>query len=339
MTRSRLAATATLVALGLVLGAMWAVPVHAASDDRGRALLTRARTAAYTQEWDGEVVVHWRDASGAHERTVAVSSRAGVVRVGNGSVVATEDRTMRRTRAGWNLLGTDVGARAPDPAHKYDLRVRRGAPVAGLATWRLDARAKGRVRHVLFFDARTGVLLRRDQLDRSGRVERRVAFVRFETYAPSRVSDSTTTTSARRGDPDGAPAPLDRPPEGLPAPKRVGDGFRRVSVLQPTAGGDVQLYYSDGLVGVSVFVDRGAVDWEAMPAGWTRTRVDGHPARAYATAEGNAVVWEADGKTFTCVSHASVADVSAFATAFDDPADDGWLTRAGRFVTEPFSWE
>lgn len=339
MTWSRLRAAAVVIAIGLLLATVWEVPVHAASDDRGRALLEKARTAAYTQQWDGDVVVRWRDSDGAHERTVPVSSRGGVVRVGDGSIVATEDRTMRRTRAGWDLLGTDVDGRVPDPGRKYDLRVRRGAVVAGSATWRLDARDDGRLRHVLFFDTETGVLLRRDQLDRAGRVERSVAFVRFETSKPSVLGDPSTTTTARPGDPDGAPAPLDRAPEGLPAPKKVGDGFRRVSVLQPTAGGDVQLYYNDGLVGVSVFVDRGAVDWDALPTGWTRTRVDGEPARAYATAEGNAVVWEADGKTFTCVSHASVADVSAFATAFDDPADDGWLTRAGRFVTEPFSWE
>jgi len=336
VTQLRRRVSAVLVALGIVAATASVVPVHAAPDERGRRLLTRARTAAYTQEWDGVVLVRWREADGVHERQVEVASRGGVVRVGDGSVVATEDRALRRTQAGWALLGTDVDGRLPDPGRKYDLRVRRGADVAGVATWRLDARAHGKVRHVLFFDADTGVLLRRDQLDRSGRVERSVAFVRFDVYRP-RLKE--TPTAPRGADPAPAPVPLPSPPQGLPAPKRVGDGFRRVSVLQPGAGGDVQLYYSDGLVGISVFVDRGGVDWAALPAGSTATEVDGEPARAYTTPEGNAVVWEEDGNTFTCVSHASVAEVGDFASAFGDPGDDGWLTRAGRFVTEPFSWD
>jgi hypothetical protein len=336
MSRAPLRALAAVLGAGLALATVVAGAGHAAADDQARRLLQRASTAAYRQEFTGEVLVTWQDEGGRRQRKVEVASEDGVLQVGDDSVVGSEGRLVRRTNHGWELLGTGAGGRVPDPTRKYDLVVTRGTPIAGRTTWRVSVRSGGRLRERLFVDVGTGVLLRRDQLDRSGRVDRSVAFVVFTPAA----GPNGTTAHVPRADARGStPMPLRRVPDDVRAPARVDGGFRLVSVLGGSDGEKVQLFYSDGIVGISVFEQPGTVDWDTLPARGAAATVDGTRARAYTTAAGHALVWDSGGVTYTCVSDAPLTDMAAFAAAFGATGSPGWAEQVGRLVTGPFSWD
>ena len=86
-----------------------------------------------------------------------------------------------------------------------------------------------------------------------------------------------------------------------------------------------------------MFEHEGELDWGALPAGGHRTELDGRRSRVYTTAAGTAVVWGADGVTYTCVTDAPLAEVATVASDLA-PSDGGVLQDVGRFVTAPFSW-
>jgi hypothetical protein len=339
MTRLRARALAALVGGGIALVTVSTGVGHAAEDQRARRLLARASSAAYDADFTGDVVVEWHDASGRQQQRTEVASTDGVLHVGDDALVGSEQRMVRRTAHGWELLGTNAGGDVPDPARKYDLDVRRGPVVAQRPTWEVRVRDHGAVRERLAFDTATGVLLRRDQLDRAGHLDRRVAFVSF-TVRPSsepgaaRVPRVTPSSAAR------APQRVHDVPDALHVPTKVEDGYRLVTTLGRGDDQDgVQLFYSDGVVGLSVFEAEGTLDWDRLPAGGAETTVDGQRARVYSSAAGHALVCERDGVTYTYVSDAPVAEITAFAAGFDDAHETGWLERASRFVTGPFSWE
>ncbi len=126
-------------------------------------------------------------------------------------------------------------------------------------------------------------------------------------------------------------------PDDLSAPKRVGNGFV-LSGVYSQPDGSVQLYYSDGLLGLSVFEREGELDWGALPAGGRTTELDGRRSRVYTTAAGTAVVWGDDDVTYTCVTDAPLDEVAAVAADLVTRRTRGVLEDVGRFVTAPFSW-
>jgi hypothetical protein len=134
-----------------------------------------------------------------------------------------------------------------------------------------------------------------------------------------------------------APKVLTDLPDGIIAPRRVGAGFRLVAAFGK--GREVQLFYSDGVVGYSVFADQGPLAWDDLPAGGGWGSVDGTQVRVYSSAAGHVMLWEHDDTTYTCVSDAPLDDVSAFVGAFGHPDQAGVLQQIGRFVTGPFSWD
>ena len=74
--------------------------------------------------------------------------------------------------------------------------------------------------------------------------------------------------------------------------------------------GSVQLYYSDGVFGASVFDARAIVDWDALPAGGrTCSSVTSRPASTRPPAGTAAGRGSADDVTYTCVTDASVDEV------------------------------
>jgi hypothetical protein len=134
-----------------------------------------------------------------------------------------------------------------------------------------------------------------------------------------------------------APDALDDAPDQLTAPRRIGRGFVLAGVYsQPN--GAVQLYYSDGLLGLSVFEREGDLDWDALPAGGRNVRLHGTRARVYSTVAGSAAVWTADGITYTCVTDAPDDELAAIVSDMDQADEPGTMEKIGRFVTRPFSW-
>ncbi|MGZ6993817.1 MAG: sigma-E factor regulatory protein RseB domain-containing protein [Acidimicrobiia bacterium] len=323
------------------LAVLLAGPRGAQADDRGAAkdLLHRSRDAVFSNEFEGTVVVEWSEGGHRHRRTVAVQVGGGVIHMGDDRLVSAGTRRLLRTDHGWQVLwaGGQNGSE-PDPTDKYRFVVKRSATVAQRPATQLTITRAGtrEVRERLFFDDATGMLLRRDQLDEHGRVMRRFAFVQM-SEPRAVVSSKHNVPNLGRSAGSAAPRALKDVPDDLRAPKRIGDGFV-LSGIYSQPDGSVQLYYSDGLLGLSVFERTGQLDWESLPTGGRTAELGDVRAKIYRTAAGAAVVWGSHDVTYTCVTDAPVGEVSAIAAGLSGSGDSSALEDAGRFVTAPFSW-
>jgi len=314
-------------------------PRGAQADDSGaaRELLDRSRDAATDHEFEGTVLVEWLEGGQRQERTIAVEVGDGVLRMGKDRLVSSGTRRLLRTDQGWQLLWTGQSKGAePDPADKYRFDVTEGASVAQRPATQVAISRSGAngARERLYFDDATGMLLRRDQIDARGRLVRRFAFVRLTSPQPADASGTEKLPKVARKD---APDVLADLPDGMRAPKRIGRGFVLVGTYsQPD--GSVQLYYSDGLLGLSVFERTGELAWDELPAGGRTMELGGTRTRVYATSAGLAVVWGSDGITYTCVTDASLDEIREIADDLAHGDDSDVLEDIGRFVTGPFSW-
>jgi hypothetical protein len=340
MRRSVAAGIAGALVGGLLV---FAAPggAHADDDsDAARRLLEHSRDAATGHDFTGTVEVEWRDGGRRREETVAVAVEDGVLHLGKDRLLGAGNRRMLKTDSGWELLwAAPAEGREPDPGRKYDLEVRparasvAARPAAVVAIRRHGSDA---VRERLFFDEATGLLLRRDQLDGHGRLTRSFAFVKLSPpTSPSPGDDDGLPKLARshRDAPDALPAVPDR----LTAPRHIGRGFVLAGVYsQPN--GAVQLYYSDGLLGLSVFEREGDLDWDALPAGGRDADLAGRHAKVYSTVAGVAAVWTADEITYTAVTDAPADEVAAIVDDMDKADEPSTIEDIGRFITRPFSW-
>jgi sigma-E factor negative regulatory protein RseB len=299
--------------------------------------LSTARRASTHWDFDGELVVTWLDGSESHRTSVALHAASGVVRLEGSQVVAGDGHSrMVRTSKGWRALWSGSAGRGPELSEKYRaVALRRRDAVAGRPArwWEIRVRDGGHVRQRVALDAQTGLLLRREELDDRGRVVRTVAVESLTVEGPASVTPSTLP----RRPVASAPVALRDVPDRYSAPRRAGDGFERVGMYR-RADGPLQLTYSDGLEDVSVFEERGPLDWSSLPGGGRRTQLDGHEAMVWSTPSGSVAVWERDGIVYTCVAGATWSEMQHLVDDF--PSDDGGvLARVGRFVTGPFSWD
>lgn len=328
----------TLVALVVVL----AGPRGAQADDGGvaRDLLVRSRDAASEHEFDGTVVIEWHERGQRHERTVSVHVSKGVLRMGGDRLVSAGTRRLMRTNTGWQVLWAvgSVGSE-PDPTRKYRFVVSHSVSIAQRSATQVAIGRLGSsgVRERLFFDDATGMLLRRDQLDARGRLVRRFAFLKMSRPRTTGASKTDVLPKISRQSRLSAPQALQHVPDDLRSPKRIGEGFV-LSGVYSHPDGSVQLYYSDGLLGLSVFERAGQLEWDALPAGGRTVELGDVRARVYRSAAGSAVVWGNHDVTYTCVTDAPLDEVAAVATKFSRSDQPGVLEDIGRFVTAPFSW-
>jgi sigma-E factor negative regulatory protein RseB len=194
----------------------------------------------------------------------------------------------------------------------------------------------GRVRARLAVDPVTGLLLRRQVFDAQGHTVHEVTFVALSTVnpnAPGTPAPTTPNAAKERGS-----GLLKRVPSGFTAPSTAGDGFHLVARYQQ-APGVVQLFYSDGLFNVSVFEQRGDLDWGALPSGGTDGSVSDQQTRSDETAAGPVLFWNTGGSVFTCISDAPADAVTGIVSTFANASDNSdAIHDAIHFVLGPFSW-
>lgn len=339
MRRSVAAAIAGALMAGLfVFGAPGGA--HADDDsDAARQLLQHSQDAATDHDFTGTVEVEWQDGGRMRQQTVAVEVEDGVLHLGKDRLLGAGNRRVLKTDSGWELLwAAPAKGREPDPGAKYDLSLGRRVSVATRPATIVAIRRSGSdgVRERLYFDDATGMLLRRDQLDGRGRLTRSFAFVKLSPPTPTSPNADEGLPKVARSRSD-APDALDHAPGELTAPRRIGRGFVLAGVYsQPN--GAVQLYYSDGLLGLSVFEREGDLDWDALPAGGRTVDLRGRRARVYSTVAGSAAVWTADGITYTAVTDAPDDEVAAIVADMDRADEPDVMDDIGRFITRPFSW-
>jgi sigma-E factor negative regulatory protein RseB len=326
----------------LAAGLLLVAPGGAQADEdsnQAHQLLAHSREAATDHDFTGTVEVEWKDGRRRRRETVAVEVEDGVLHLGRDRLLGAGSRRLLKTGSGWELLwAAPAEGREPDPEAKYDLSIGARATVASRPATIVAIRRSGsdRVRERLFIDDATGMLLRRDQLDGRGRLVRSFAFV--ELSPPRAATPGTSDTlpkvaPSRRDTPD----PLDDAPDALTAPQTIGRGFELAGVYAQDDGA-VQLYYSDGLLGLSVFEREGDLDWDALPSGGRTADLAGRRARVYSTVAGMAAVWTADGITYTAVTDAPPDEVAAIVEDMDAADEPSTMEDIGRFITRPFSW-
>jgi hypothetical protein len=334
------ATVAALAGVAPIAGAGIRAPADQA--DPAEQLLVGARHAATEHDFTGVLEVSWSDAGGSRSHEVSVRSTSGVLALGDqGEVVVDGPSRFVHATEGW--LAVWRSATRPDvpsPSQKWQLTLRDGPVVAGRATRQVDAadRDQGRVRERLYFDVSTGILLRREQIDRRGNTVRAVGFVSigeaagaFFGVVPAEAPRAPLRSAARQ------PQSIENVGAAFRAPSTAGDGFRLTGRYRDAAD-TVQLFYSDGLFDVSVFEQKGELDSTGLPAGGEARTVAGQDGRRYRTPAGVVTIWESDEVVYTAVADAPDDQVDELLADFASTDSPSALERVTSFVLGPFSW-
>ena len=313
----------------------------ASGDDRGAALLARARDASTRYDFTGEVVVSWRADGRMHRERVPVHEEKGVLRVGGARTIigAGDDRLVARDGV-WKRLWGDAsgsgenGLAAVDPSRKYTLAVTDGPRIAGRRCTVIEAGRGGHVSERFAVDDATGLLLRREQLDARGRVTRSVGFVQLGDATPASTTPSKAKTPRAEGP---APKAIKKSPSADVAPSRLGRGFTLAGRYRGSDG-SIQLFYSDGIYAVSVFEQQGDLDRRGLPDDASPTDFAGRELDSYEIPSGTVVVWADADRVYTLVSDAPKRDLDAIVHDLPAPAESDTASEMTRFVLAPFQW-
>jgi len=302
-------------------------------------LLMRAATAGRDRTYSGTQYIFSWSTAGASSLVVDLQHVPG-----RGVLV-------RRAGALGSTVLDATGAGALDPRalavleRHYSVSVaRQHGQCAGRRTQIVEARRRGEsaLAGSFWLDTQTGLLLRRELYDRTGRTVRAAAFVDLQLAVP-RPWDAPRQgpwdalrqdASAHAGSPmqDDHIAALRR--AGWAAPAALAGGLELFDVRQ--RDGVLHLSYTDGLFAVSVFSQRGRLDSRSVK-GWQQVEVDG--IRAW-TRPGlsQRVVWAGDGWVHTVVADAPDSLVSAAVTAFPASAGESFADRVQRGLHRMRSW-
>jgi sigma-E factor negative regulatory protein RseB len=198
-------------------------------------------------------------------------------------------------------------------------------------------RPDGQVAARFWLDDTTGLLLRREVMDRSGRTSASLVLSLLSrpgapvAYLPPLLPAVRSASLDRRSVASWAA-------RGYPCPERVGGlTLFDVRTVPGTGSAVLHLTYSDGLSTVSVFVQRGRLDGDDVP-GARRAEVSGQAVLVVA-GHPRQLLWGAGGFVLTVVAD-SDRDVMAGVVA-DLPhtgaAPTGWA-RVERGVARVVSW-
>lgn len=219
----------------------------------------------------------------------------------------------------------------------YRLAVTGRGQVAGRPARVVTARRPGgSLAARVWLDGATGLPLRRQLYDVSGREFSDVAFTQLKVGptavtqmpgAAARPWDDTLTLAQM--------ALLRTQGWLLPGPMPGGLSLVSASESTTRAGPVVDLDYSDGLFLVSVFVERGHLP--SGLRGWSRVALRGR--RVYADPpDFHSVAWSARGFVYTVVAAAPQQTLSRVVAALPHDASPGFLARIGHGLRELLSW-
>ena len=313
-------------------------PGGAQEVDLGNRYINQGKKAAASNDFGGTIEVSWAGPDGTHRDLVEVRSADGLLLLGDDEQVVVQGST-RYAKDGdrWiTLWGRAPAALGHTPSEKWELTVRGGPLIAGRATREVAAaeRDTGQVRERRYFDAITGLQLRREQFDTGGRRVRSVSFVEL-TMASTQAAGARPRTprSAQTQEPDR----LESVGAEFDAPETIGNGFYLNGAYDPANRDGVQLFYSDGLFVVSVFEEKGSLDRDALESGGVEREIAGHTVHEYVVPSGTVHVWETEGLVYTAVSDAPSDEVEVVVASFGG-GEQGLVERVGDFVLGPFGW-
>jgi len=304
----------TVTVASLLLG-LATIPCRAGGDAE---VLRRAQAASSRTVFVGTVVVRWVDGDGRlHEESMPVKGKGGELELGVG---------VKQPALSWSG-GVGTTRNAPDPTVKYQVRAELGPLVLDRPTTRVLLVLDGRLTEEAAVDDASGLLLRRQVYDPSGRTVRVVEFTSLEDLRPT----GATTALAARG---ALKVPMvDEMPRPFRAPEELAGGYARLGVYR--RGPAVQVLYGDGVRTLSVFSQLGEAEPSALPAGGERLAVGGTLGWRWTWAGGQVVTWSHRGTTITVVGDGPPAEVLAAARTVPEPTRPGFAARlrqASRYI-------
>lgn len=236
-------------------------------------------------------------------------------------------------------------------ADKYEIEVVGAEPLLERPATMLEMRRRdgGVLRERLWLDDESGLLLRRESYDGE-------TLLRLFAYLS--LTLDTTVPEGPMTNRGGAPnlqrlalrsggaeeeAALIRlatlRADGFAAPKRLPGGYQADSIFHGARDRQpLHLVYGDGLYTVSLFQQRGRIDWNRLPAGGQPVKAFGGRSRLWPDAVPTRMVWEAEGITYTLVGDAPPDEFLAIARALPQAEPDHPLQRLLKGLSRLWSW-
>lgn len=280
-----------------------------------------AQHAARRIPFTARIEIDWTDKDSFHTAEMTVRSVGGNLRL-QAAVPGVGDETDSLVVPSGDLL-------LPALERKYEVDRSDGPVVAGRTTDRFVLTSSGKVREELSIDRATGLVLRRQVNGPAGTPVRVVTVLQLDTAPVPDSSAATTSSSGPRSIRVGSVPAAFRGPAELPG------GYTRVAVYRH--GRLVQLLYSDGLHGLSLFSQPGRLSSASLPRGGEMVRIGAAAGVHYTWPGGDVVAWQAGPVVHTLVGDGTEADLLAAAVAL--PAAGGTsllgrLRQTSRMVAE-----
>jgi hypothetical protein len=248
----------------------------------------------------------WHDGNVQRHQQLTVKAADGVLLFGGPTpLMALEQTRLVRHNAAWDVLWPAAFGRLhrPDSAEKYDQRVSVGPELLGYPTLMIDIRRGARLRERLYVQQLSGLLLRREQFDDRGRLQRSMGFQLLKVDASAAPLPRPVTTKTEVGR-SVAARDLHGP---YSAPTELSDGYRRTGLFR--RHDVVQVVYSDGIYDLSIFEQRGRLGSKGVPRGGRRVRIGTSKGWHYTWPGGQVILWQAGRTVYTVVADAPYDDV------------------------------
>lgn len=323
------ALAAVLAAAAGLAGASSLVGAPGLAAARASGPFDDSRRATGDLAFTGVVRLEWQDAAGRHQQRFLVRASHGnlLVRGPRDLLARDRERLVHRSGDDWSLLWPAEldPLRRPALEAKYRVSYATGVPIVGRPTRLVELRRDGRLWERLFVDQKSHLILRREHFAENGELVRTVTFEELrdgatELRGPARVDNHA---------PDTVPGMRVKRP--FRAPAALGAGYRRVGTYRD--GSMLQVLYSDGVYGLSIFEQRGALRRASVPHSARAVRVGARRAWTMSWAGGEIVMWQAGDAVFTAVGEGPLGDVLDAASALPDGGQPSLLERVRRAIT------
>lgn len=314
-----------VVALAVSVGLVAAQGLPASADGP----FDDSRRAAGDLSFTGVVRLDWTDGAGTHRQRFKVKAASGsLLLLGPHDLFARDRARLIHHDGDWSLLWPAEldPLRRPALAAKYRTSYAQGVPVVGRATQLVEFRRDGRLWERLFVDRTSHLILRREHFGEDGTLRRTVTFEQLAEGAPT-----TMGSPPRVADHSPDTVPGMRVSSPFRAPVALGVGYRRVGTYRD--GSTVQVLYSDGVYGLSIFEQRGALRRSSVPPGAHRVDVGERTGWTVSWAGGEIVMWQGGDAVYTAVGDGPLDDVLEAAAGLPSAGRPSVLDRLRRTVS------
>jgi hypothetical protein len=331
------------------------VPSGNAQVRRGLLLMSAAAAACQKVSYRGVQIVAWSGPRGSTSYLIDVWHRPGRPELAESEKDVVPSAI---SGSGTDRTGAAVGVLTITPAMLALLRSNYIVEYAGTGSSSdrpaqivAVRRRDGTLAAQYWLDLHTGLPLRREMYDESGRRVSEGAFIDLEIGAghigsiPSAQGQAweavpVAAGSGGRGSPPIAARITELRSDGWPVPRALAGNMTLASVTRTgTKSGQVlDASYSDGLSVVSVFIQRGQLSG-TLP-GWDLSRIDGLPV--YATqsddVDEQGLAWSAGGFVYTVIADAPQDSVDQIIVELPHERPAGFWQRVLRGFKRMASW-